>query len=406
MSLYELQRDGDVDELLAVLQRSDSVAVRRRAAEALGELDVDGEEAVEVLIDVAATDDGEEVRAAAVDALDRIGRWALERFVADLAGVEIDDDRADRAVAETFTDLLDSDRPEVRMAAATALGDLGDSGATTALLDRLDDPDALVRVRVVRALGEIGDRRAVDPLTAMVSESPVPVRRAAADALGALEDERALDALAAALDDNSEGVRRTAAAALGEFSRAEPIAALVSALTDESELVRRAAVYSVVQLLSDAPSERSHEVRESVVEELAAVDDRSVTAPLVELIEESTQPVQRRNATWLLGRVSDGRDEDVVNALVVALDDDDPMTPQFAATSLAEIGGDLVRERLLESVDNFNASVDARAMAVFALGKVGGRGVRERLESLAEETDHESVRKRAFGALSKLGGAQ
>lgn len=38
MSLYQLARDGDTDALLSALWESDSVAVRTRAAELLGEL--------------------------------------------------------------------------------------------------------------------------------------------------------------------------------------------------------------------------------------------------------------------------------------------------------------------------------------------------------------------------------
>lgn len=406
MSLYEYQRDGDVDELLSVLKRSDSVAVRRRAAEALGELEIADETAVDTLIDVAAEDDDDQVRAAAVDALDQCGRRALERFVAELAGVDTQEDKADRVVAQTFTELVDADRPEVRMAAATALGGFDADGSVDALRGRLIDPDVRVRTRVVRALGELGDPSAVGDLVDCLSAEAVPVRREATEALGAIGDNRALDPLSAALDDEREAVRRSAADALGEFDRADPVSALAGALTDDSEHVRRAALYSVVQLLSDAPSDRSHQVRESVVEELASVDDESVTRPLVELLDESQEVGQRRNATWLLGRVSDGTDEAVVDALIAALNDDDPMTPQFAATSLAEIGGDLVSERLLATLDDPAASPDARAMAAFTLGKVGGDGVKRRLEALVDATEHETIRKRAFGALSKLGGVE
>ena len=39
MSLYQFQKDGNVDALLQTLADSDSAAVRRRAAKILGELD-------------------------------------------------------------------------------------------------------------------------------------------------------------------------------------------------------------------------------------------------------------------------------------------------------------------------------------------------------------------------------
>jgi HEAT repeat protein len=42
--------------------------------------------------------------------------------------------------------------------------------------------------------------------------------------------------------------------------------------------------------------------------------------------------------------------------------------------------------------------------AAFTLGKVGGERARRELDQLIDQTDDEEVRKRAFSALSKLGG--
>jgi HEAT repeat protein len=50
------------------------------------------------------------------------------------------------------------------------------------------------------------------------------------------------------------------------------------------------------------------------------------------------------------------------------------------------------------------APSNARAQAVFTLGKVGGERSRRRLDELPDETEDEGIRKRAFSALSKLGG--
>jgi HEAT repeat protein len=80
------------------------------------------------------------------------------------------------------------------------------------------------------------------------------------------------------------------------------------------------------------------------------------------------------------------------------------MTAQFAVTSLATIGGDSVETALLELLSDREASTDAQAMAAFGLGKVGGDRARKRLNTLVDNTDDEEVRKRAFSALSKLGG--
>jgi HEAT repeat protein len=205
--------------------------------------------------------------------------------------------------------------------------------------------------------------------------------------------------------DDSERVRRIAVGAFGNFGNERPVDYLVESLTDDSNTVRQTAVYSLVQLLSNVPTEKSHEIRETVVDKLSETDDPNVVVPLVEILEESQQNAQCRNTAWLLGRVTEEAERDrVVDALVSALEADDQMTSQFAATSLAELGGKAVERRLLDVVDNTELGPDVRAQAVFTLGKVGGEQSRQRLDKLLDQTENEKIRKRTFSALSKLGG--
>ncbi len=407
MSLYQLERDGDVQEMIRVLRESDTPRIRARAAELLGNFpDHDDRRDVVNALTRAARDGDGAVAAAAVDALDELGGDAIERLIADLAGVDFDEE-ADWVKAKAYARALSADAPELRMAAANALGDLGESDATDGLVARFDDPDPRVRARAARACGRIADPRATDPLSGLLGDDSAAVRRHAAEALGEIGNRAALAALLPLYEDDDERVRRIAVGAFGNFDNDRPVDYLVAALGDDAATVRRTAVYSLVALLANVPTERSHEIRETVVERLSETDDASVVVPLVEILEESTQPAQRRNTAWLLGRIveDDGRDR-VIDALVAALDADDRMLRQFAATSLAELGrtGGRVAERLLAVVDDAERPSEVRAQAVFALGKVGGERARERLDALIEETDDETVRKRAFSAVSKLGG--
>jgi HEAT repeat protein len=199
-------------------------------------------------------------------------------------------------------------------------------------------------------------------------------------------------------------VRYAAVMALGGYQGPEAIDPLITALDDESDVVRRAAVFSIIELLAAAPTEQSHRIRETVVDRLESAD-RSVVDPLVELLAESNQPRERRNAAWLLGRVADQEGRvDAVDALVDSLDADDGTTAQFAATSLVELGGTAVEKTLLDLLGDSERSDAARSKAVFVLGKVGGDRAREELERLLDRTDDEEVRKQVFSALSKLGG--
>lgn len=191
---------------------------------------------------------------------------------------------------------------------------------------------------------------------------------------------------------------------MGNASSTRPVSALTTALGDPHGPVRRAAVYSLIELLSNVPTGRSDEVRQTLVDELRSADDETVVAPLTEILDESVQARQRRNAAWLLGRVADDPPAAAVDALVDTLRADDKLAANFAQTSLAELGGYGVESSLLAVLDDGDA--EARARAAFVLGQVGGDRSRERLDRLTEEDDDKQVRQRAFGALSKLGGVR
>lgn len=417
MSLYQLERDGDRGELLEVLERSDNPSIRRRAAEILGDLAesedddpagddaaVDDGDVVEVLVEIADEDPDQGVRAAAVDALDQHGQSALERLVARLSDRDLET-AADWVAARAFAEVLDDDQPELRMAAATGLGRVGDPGVTSKLVQRLGDPDPRVRTRSAVACGRIEDPRAVEGLERRLDDADADVRQAAADALGKIGSDPALTALLRFADDENESVRRVVVDALGHFGSLDPVDTLVGALEDDHEMVRRTAMFSLVEILSNAPPQQSHDVRERTAEKLSVARADEVVPPLTEILAESTGTPQRRNAAWLLGRVvSEEYRERAQTALVEALDDDDEMTAQFASTSLAELGGDGLESRLLELVQDGDASTDARSKALYVLGKVGGERARERLGSFVETTEDEKLRERAFSALSKLGG--
>jgi HEAT repeat protein len=406
MSLFEYERTEDAQKLIGALRRAESAEIRRRAAEILGRMAEhdDRHDIVNALVSAADEEEGQ-VAAAAVDALDQQGQDAVERLLVRMADVDVDADAADWVKAEAFMGALEAGVPELRMAAANALGELGESDAVPGLVDRFEDPDPRVRARAARACGDIGDPRATGPLAGLLSDPSADVRREAAEALGGIGNRQALEALLDLYDDADERVRRIAVGAFGQFDNDRPVDPLVRALGDASPAVRRTAVYSLVQLLSNVPTEQSHRIRETVVERLSETDDATVVAPLVEILDAGTQPAQRRNTAWLLGRVMDDpRNREAIDALVEALRDGEGMTRQFAATSLAEVGGRYAERELLAVAENDGADSDVRGQAVFTLGKIGDADTAERLQRLLDDTDDETVRQKAFSALSKLGG--
>ena len=432
MSLYQLQRERDLAELVETLRRSDDPAIRRRAAEIIGEIfeneGVDesdlvledgaagdpilgGAEAgeretvVDVLVSTVTDDDDGRVRAAAIDALDHHGQESLERVVDELSGRDLGS-AADWVAARAFAEVLDDDQPELRMAAATGLGRVGDPSVTAALVGRLSDPDSRVRARSAVACGRIGDPRAVEALESRLREDPdIDVRAAAAEALGEIGTEAALGVLLDTERDDSESVRRVVADALGQFGSVDPVDALVGYLEDDSETVRRTAMFSTVEILSNAPPQRSHDVREAAADRLGSATADEVVPPLSEILTESSGAPQRRNAAWLLGRVVGDEHESTARAaLLSALGDDDGMTAQFAATSLTALDVPDLEGDLLELARDGDADREARSKALFVLGKVGGDDARAELGEFVDRTDDDGLREAAFSALSKLGG--
>ena len=98
------------------------------------------------------------------------------------------------------------DDHNIRLAAASALGKVGDSRAVDPLITALDDQQGVNEVAAL-ALGEIGDPRAVEPLTETLENESWEIRSSAAKALGKIGDERAVEPLTKLLEDRNENVR-------------------------------------------------------------------------------------------------------------------------------------------------------------------------------------------------------
>jgi HEAT repeat protein len=181
-----------------------------------------------------------------------------------------------------LSDVLEGDtRVQVRVAAARALGRVGDrSGAADliaacgrslvpagvvaqALLDIGSDAlpwllgalqaegagVRLVACRVVGLVGADGDAGVVEALEAVATTDPdVGTRVAACEALGRVGGHEAALAIAGATGDSAAAVRRAACDAATRLTAAETGGAVQRALNDRSAEVRRAAARAAVRL--------------------------------------------------------------------------------------------------------------------------------------------------------------
>lgn len=183
-----------------------------------------------------------EHRSAATEALARMGGLAAGPLIAALDGTSgIPDARhaaaallgriADpRAVGPLAAALGDAEQ-DVRLAAASALGEMGEAAVEPligAVKDTAVDDD--VRIVAAEALGRLGHARAVEPLVGLLDVSSTGLRKAALLALGWIGDQRAADPLVAALNDDKQGIRQAAAIALGMMGDPRAVQPLANAI--------------------------------------------------------------------------------------------------------------------------------------------------------------------------------
>ena len=119
---------------------------------------------------------------------------------------------------DPLIDALSSRKKNIRMHAATLLGAIGNPKAIEPLIATLKDNNKLVRREASTSLSRMGEP-AVEPLIEVLKDEDWKVRGAAAWSLGNLNDERAIPALEELLDDESGYVKKGAASAIESIKK-------------------------------------------------------------------------------------------------------------------------------------------------------------------------------------------
>ncbi len=125
----------------------------------------------------------------------------------------------DRREPEAARAAVSHESPEVRAAAARALGRIGEPSDRAALEALLGDPVAAVRAEAAIALGLAGDRAATPALVARAADPDREVRAAVAHGLGRLADPGSADAVVRLLSDTEPDVVVAACFAVLGFER-------------------------------------------------------------------------------------------------------------------------------------------------------------------------------------------
>lgn len=189
-ALGQIGKEDARDALVRIAGSNGAAGERAAAVQALGKLGGDG--AAEAILPFLADPDPA-VRAGAA--------WALARTGDEVAGLDLaplleDPDASVREMAvwaggrlavhdlgAATIRLLEDESPEVRLAATKAIGQIGSKDAVPKLQLMVRDPDWRVRVNVATALGQSEDLTALPGLTLLAPDDNVHVRAAVAAAL-------------------------------------------------------------------------------------------------------------------------------------------------------------------------------------------------------------------------------
>ncbi|MGB5622692.1 MAG: HEAT repeat domain-containing protein [Gammaproteobacteria bacterium] len=301
--------------------------------------------------------------------------------------------------------LLSDDAPEVRVAMAKSLGQLGGGDAENALRATLaGDNPASVRIACARALGVMASPAAVPELEAAANSEDPMLRVAAIEALGRIGTEPAADVIWMKLEQDEDLRVQQAALESLESMPVDP-ASIRERLDSPSVQVRQAAVAQVANsddpatsnLLLEALEDRDNTVQQTSI---AGLSRRPLAAnpETVRDVLESGNTQTQVNLINVLGRMPRDEAPWVEEPLVQASNSDSPEVRAAAIRALGSGGDPQQLEAILVASEDPYALV--RESAARALGNFDAEPATIRLEQLAKQDRDEGVRRAAIEALS------
>ena len=253
-------------------------------------------------------------------------------------------------------------RPEIRQAAARALGELGQARAAEALVAALGDKQPAVRKAAIKALGKINDPWSLEALVATLRDSDASVRQVSAWVLprtgwrARTRKERAWffiaslqwdklpelgtaasGPLSAVLRDDDSYIRKSAARALGQIGWQAPDDTdrawffIASLQWDKLPELGAAAVEPLLGVLDD----KLAQVRLAAAQALGGIKDLRAVRPLLGLLDDPSAAV-RLAAIKALGSIGD---PEAVDPLIDLLQDENPAIRVSTAETLARLRG-------------------------------------------------------------------
>ena len=221
----------------------------------------------------------------------------------------------------------------------------------------LDDEDALVRSRAIEGLWEDEDLTLAGLLVRLLRDDP------------------------------SESVRAAAATSLGRFvllGELEKIEAAPAMMVEDALL---GAIYDPHETL---------EVRRRAVESIAYSGQAQVQ-DIIEMAYYDDEEKMRISAVFAMGRSADPLWHEMV---IAELDNPDPEMRYEAARACGELEASAALSALIYLIEA-DPDPEVQEMAIWALGRIGGKEARRVLEACCESED-EALRQAAEEALDEL----
>lgn len=447
MTLGEIRDKRAIHPLLSIIEnKKDELELRRAAIIALGS--VGGEKVVDYLIKFLGYD---ELSKAASRELIKIGEPAIIPLIAMLNSqnpivlnnvkealiaigkpavphlivaldhyepvirknsINILSVTANKEIIPFIIKKLKDPSESVRIAAATALGKLGDESVVIPLLNIVNSQSGLLRLEAVRSIGLIGKNageKAVDILLNVVRSETGEIQRETISALGKIGSNKATPILLGLLGKANLEITSALIDALGEIGDERAIKPLVNLLSHAHPDIRRATIFALGQIGSvDAVnpilitlSDSSKNVRLASVQTLssrAELLDKGAVEPLLGALVES-DTYQQRIITYILVKIG----ENAIEPLIGRLNDNNSEIRMYAARALGSIRNPKGVKPLLSALDD--SVPEVRAAAAAALGEIRAEeAVEPLIKHLAE--DAKQVRLSTAWALGAIGDAR
>jgi len=352
-----------VAPLLKRLQSDPEWTVRRKAAIALGRLQLVAMQEGATRPLIATLDDARpEVKAAAAQALGMVAK-ARPFDTEKLEWTETGPNDTAKAAAAPLAITLRTNRRGAAGELAVALEWVG-TPAIPHLEPALNHPDQEVRLLSAHTIAGIGTEAAVAPLARALQDEDVSVRQTAANALRSLATPDVIPQLIDALGDEDWKVYYAAKDALARLAEAA-VPQLVQALRSESPRVSYTAEQAladiggpavaplVASLVSDDPS-----VLRWVSIALGDIGYEAV-APAAKILRSHEKPSARAAAARALGRSGQG---DAVAPLIKGAEDPSASVRKAVASSLVHLGNPMATPALVALLQDQDLSVRAATM--------------------------------------------